>query len=136
MSVSETASITARHGFRRPGDKRPRSAVTSGRLLFVDGDPNSAWARRFDDLCNAHISDMGGLALLSAAQQSLIRRAASIECELERLDALMSVGTPVDIHAYASVSNHLRRLFEVLGLKRQARTVGGLGVQEIEGDAA
>jgi len=43
MSVTEaTASGQDRESARA---KRPRSAVTSGRKLFVEGDPNSAWSR-------------------------------------------------------------------------------------------
>ena len=103
--------------------KRPRSAITSGRKLFIAGDPNSEWSRRYHDLIVGHINDLGGRDMLSEAQLSLIRRASSIECELERLDALLSLGQPVDLPAYASCSSHLRRLFEVLGLKRQPRTV-------------
>jgi hypothetical protein len=60
---------------------------------------------------------------LSDAQLSLIRRAAAIECELERLDAMLSRGEQVDMDAYARVSGHLRRLFETLGLERRQRDV-------------
>jgi hypothetical protein len=55
---------------------RPRSAVTSGRRQFVNGDPNSAWARRFHDLVVGHVSDLGGRDLLSEAQYALCKRAA------------------------------------------------------------
>ena len=104
--------------------KRPRSAVTSGRKLFVDeGDPNSAWSRRYHDLVVTHCNDLGGIDLLSGAQMSLIRRASAIECELERLDARLSLSQPVDMSAYAAVSGHLRRLFETLGMQRVARDV-------------
>lgn len=104
-------------------NKRPRSAVTSGRELFVGGDPNSAWARRFDDLIAGQISDLGGVDLLSEAQLSLIRRCAAIECELERLDARLSRNEAVDVDAYARWSGQLRRLFETLGLERRTRDV-------------
>src|SRR6516165_1141439 len=104
--------------------KRPRSAVTSGRKLFVAGDPNSAWSRRFYDLSVGHISDLGGRDVLSEAQLSLIRRASAIECELERLDAALSLGEAVDLNSYGRATSHLRRLFETLGLKRQPREVG------------
>jgi hypothetical protein len=114
--------------------RTPRSAVTSGRQLFIAGDPNSAWARRYADLFVGHINDLGGPDTLSDAQFSLIRRATAIECELERLDALLSVGTPVDMDSYARVSGHLRRLFETIGLKRQARVVGELTLAEFVGD--
>jgi hypothetical protein len=102
---------------------RPRSAVTSGRKLFVEGDPNSAWSRRYHDLVVGHATDLGGYDTLSNAQMSLIRRAAAIEAELERLDSLMSRGEEVDMDSYARVAGHLRRLFETLGLKRQPRLV-------------
>ncbi len=103
--------------------KRPRSAVTSGRQLFVNGDAKSAWSRRFHDLVVGHVTDLGGADLLSEAQFSLIRRAAAIECELERLDARLSRDEPVDMDAYARVAGHLRRLFETLGLERKPRDV-------------
>jgi hypothetical protein len=103
--------------------KRPRSAVMSGRQLFVNGDAKSAWSRRFHDLILGHTADLGGADLLSEAQFSLIRRAAAIECELERLDARLSRDEPVDMDAYARVAGHLRRLFETLGLERRPRDV-------------
>lgn len=102
---------------------RPRSAVTSGRQLFIEGNPNSAWSRRFHDLVLGHVSDLGGADLLSEAQFSLIRRAAAIECELERLDARLSAGEPVDLDSYGRCAGHLRRLFETIGVERVARDV-------------
>jgi len=109
---------------RRPTPrKRPRSAITSGRKLFVEGDPNSAWSRRYYDLCVGHINDLGGRDVLSEAQLSLIRRASAIECELERLDAALSLGEAVDLDSYGRATSHLRRLFETLGLKRQPREI-------------
>jgi hypothetical protein len=41
------------------------------RNLFVDGDPNSAWSRRYHDLAVRHTINLGGKDLLSAAQMSL-----------------------------------------------------------------
>ena len=61
--------------------------------------------------------------MLSDAQLSLIRRAASIECELERLDAMLSTGAEVSLDSYGRAASHLRRLFETLGLKRVPRDV-------------
>jgi hypothetical protein len=120
-SVSEASANGRRRAPSRA--KRPRSAVTSGRQLFVNGDANSAWSRRFHDLVVGHVTDLGGADLLSEAQFSLIRRAAAIECELERLDARLSLGEPVDMDAYARVAGHLRRLFETLGLERKPRDI-------------
>jgi hypothetical protein len=100
--------------------QRPRSAVTSGRQLFIEGDPNSAWSRRYHDLVVGHCNDAGGPDLLSEAQLSLIRRAASIECELERLDAMLSAGAEVNLDAYGRASSHLPGFskFSALSVKR------------------
>jgi hypothetical protein len=123
------ASLKAREGLRNARRrtpsraKRPRSAVTSGRKLFVEGDPNSAWSRRFHDLVLGHVSDLGGADQLSEAQFSLIRRAAAIECELERLDARLSIGESIDLDSYGRCAGHLRRLFETLGVERKPRDV-------------
>jgi hypothetical protein len=122
--------------------RRPRSAVTSGRQLFIEGNPNSAWSRRFHDLVLGHVSGLGGADLLSEAQFSLIRRAAAIECELERLDARLSVGELVDLDSYGRCAGHLRRLFETLGVERKARDVtptlheiaAGIEARKREGD--
>ena|SRR6516225_8261771 len=118
MSVSEAEPAQVK--------RRPRSAVTSGRKLFVEGDPNSAWSRRYADLVSHHVQDIScglGRNVLSEAQLSLIRRAASIECELERLDALLSRDKPVNLTEYGRATSHLRRLFETLGVERTARDV-------------
>jgi hypothetical protein len=106
--------------------RRPRSAITSGRQLFYGGDANSAWSRRFHDLVLGHIHDISaglGANVLSDAQLSLIRRAGALECELERLDAMLSRGEEVNLDSYGRAASHLRRLFEVLGLERKMRDV-------------
>jgi len=49
---------------RRPTrGKRPRSAITSGRKLFVQGDPNSAWSRRYYER-ESHRSPRSGWEVL------------------------------------------------------------------------
>jgi hypothetical protein len=125
MSVSEAEIDPVERGSAR-GKRRPRSAVTSGRKLFVEGDSNSAWSRRYYDLCSHHVQDIScglGKDVLSEAQLSLIRRACSIECELERLDAMMSLGEAVNLTEYGRATSHLRRLFETLGVERKPRDV-------------
>src|SRR5262249_641914 len=71
---------------------RKHSAVTSGRKLLIDGNPNSAWARRYRDLVAGHAADLGGRSELSEGELSLIRRASALECELEAMEAAMSRG--------------------------------------------
>jgi hypothetical protein len=116
-------SSTERHvADNRP--KRIRSAVTNGRRLFVDGDGNSAWSRRYRDLAQAHVADMGGRDLLSEAQLSLIRRASAIEYELEQAEGRLSKGEQIDLDCYGRIASHLRRILESLGLERKPRNVG------------
>ena len=104
--------------------KRPRSAVTSGRRLYVDeGDSNSAWSRRYRDLIAGHASDLGGRDTLSAAQFSLVRRASAIECELELMEGRLSKGEQVDLDVFTRSSSHLRRILETLGIERRPRDV-------------
>jgi hypothetical protein len=100
-----------------------RSAVTNGRRLFVEGDGNSAWSRRYRDLVAAHVSDLGGADALSEAQRSLVKRAAAIELELEQMEGKLSQGEAVDLDCFTRAASHLRRLFETLGIERRPRDV-------------
>jgi hypothetical protein len=122
MTATEAA---ARTNDRPPvrAKRRPRSAVTSGRRPFITGDPNSAWARRFHDLVQGHVSDMGGRSNISEAQFALCRRAATLECELERLEGFLSQDQEISLDEYGRAASHLRRILEVLGLKREPRDV-------------
>lgn len=126
MSVAETTEDRASARVRRP-----RSAVTSGRRAFIEGDPNSAWARRFHDLVVGHVSDLGGRSNLSEAQFALSKRAAGLECELEQMEGRMSLGEDVDLDRYGRAASHLRRILEALGLERKACdvTVDGVDVE-------
>jgi hypothetical protein len=127
MSSTETAmNVEGRSPARA---KRPRSAVTSGRKLFVTGDSNSAWARRFHDLVHGHISDLGGRPIMSEAKFALCKRAAGLECELEQMEGRMSLGEEVSLDSYGRAASHLRRILETLGLERKARDVTLDGVE-------
>lgn len=101
-----------------------RSAVSNGRRMFaVGGDGRGPWARRHRDLIELHTDDLGGPAALSEAQASLIRRAATIEVELERMEAKLSEGEEADLDAYGRITGQLRRTLETLGINRRAKEV-------------
>jgi hypothetical protein len=104
--------------------KRVRSAVTNNRRLFVDGDGTSAWARRFRDLIFGHVSDLGGRDMLSEAQLSLIKRASTLELELEQAEGRLSKGEQIDLDSYGRAASHLRRILESLGLERKPKDIG------------
>ncbi|MER8567547.1 hypothetical protein NKH85_16315 [Mesorhizobium sp. M0924] len=103
-----------------------RSRVTNGSGLFAEGgDERGPWARRFRDLVVEHTSDAGGVDVLSEAQRSIIRRASTLEVQLEQLEARFSEGPadPADLNTYSTLSNTLRRLLGDIGLGRRAHII-------------
>jgi hypothetical protein len=100
-----------------------RSAVSNGKRLFITGDGNSPWARRWRDLVAGHISDMGGPSQLSEGQISLIKHSAAIECELEAMEGKLSLGEPINLDIFTRSSSHLRRILESLGLEHKAKVI-------------
>jgi hypothetical protein len=111
------------------GGRKPtsRSRVTNGTELLPDVDGRSKWVRRLRDLIGLHLSDVGGEgAAISEAQKSLIRRAATLEVELERLEAEFARRGGAEIASldlYQRTTGNLRRLLESLGLERRQRDV-------------
>ena len=85
------------------------------------GDGKTEWARRYRDIYEAHLSDLGGADLLSEGQLQLCRRAASHAIEAERMEGEVSEGKPVDIDALGRLTGHLGRIYDRLGLQRVAR---------------
>jgi len=135
-ATTETDAVSTQNPPARPKKRRPRSAITSGRRLFIEGDPSSPWSRRYHDLVQGHCNDLGGRDLLSEAQLSLIRRASALAVELESMEARMSRGEQVNLDSFGRAAGHLRRILESLGLKRQPRTVLTLREQlELEAEA-
>jgi hypothetical protein len=104
-----------------------RSAITNGKHLLVGVLHNTAWMRRFRDLIQLHINDLGGADLVSSAEQRLVNRAAMLTVQLELMDARFAqsedVASRPDLETYQRCSNSLRRLLESLGLERRAREV-------------
>jgi hypothetical protein len=79
--------------------------------------------RRWRDLTELHMIDLGDEVSLSESQKSLCRRAATLEVNLEQLEAVMSEGAGCDLDVYNRLAGNLRRIFETLGLERKARPV-------------
>ncbi len=105
---------------------RQRSRVTNGSALLPGVDGRSAWIRRCKDVITEHLADMGGSDNTSAAERSIVRRAAVLTTELEMLEARFAQAgeaTAVDLDLYIRASGNLRRLLEAVGLHRRARDV-------------
>ena len=111
MSVGEAETVQHKRTPSRA--KRPRSAVTSGRQMFVQGDPNSAWSRRYHDLVVRHVGDLGGRS--AGPPRSSVSLNASTPCYRPAPRWIWTLT--------GRASSHLRRLFETLGIERRARDV-------------
>ena len=88
---------------------------------------HSPWVRRCKEIIAAHLSDAGGEDNTSAAERSIIRRAAVLTTELERFEvkfALAGEASDSDLDLYQRGAGNLRRLLESVGLERRAKLVG------------
>ena len=115
-----------------------RSRVANGSALVAGVDGRSVWVRRAKEIIGDAISDLGGEANTSAAERSLVRRAATISVELERLEAKFATSEAnlADLDLYQKLSNTLRRLLTSLGLQRRAKTVAAPTLQQYLREAA
>jgi hypothetical protein len=120
---------------RVPRRKNPqRSKVANGTKLVPGVSGHSVWVRRAKEHIADSMSDLGGEANTTAAERSLVRRAATLSVELERLEAKFATAgeaDPADLDLYQKLSNTLRRLLTSLGLhQRRARNVGAATLDE------
>jgi hypothetical protein len=106
----------------RVTNARLRGKVTS-RSLFVTGDGRTPWARSYRDLVGLFADDAGGLETMTELKLSLIRRAAALIVECERMENALADGEEIDIDLLARMSSHVRRISETIGLDRAKRDV-------------
>jgi hypothetical protein len=127
ISIKTEVQGQKMHGASLPRAERKqygRSRVTNGTKLFVSAtDERSPWARRYRDLVGLFAEDAGGAASLSELKMGLIRRAAALQIECERMEGILAEGGKVDIDLLARTSSHLRRIAETIGLDRAVKDV-------------
>src|SRR4051812_30970588 len=116
-----------------PYADQARSRITNGKVILPNCDQRSMWVRRFRDVNALLLADAAGADVVSEAEKALVRRAACLMVELERLEMLFALGdddlTPREgeqrqgriyrLDAYQRAANTLRRTLESLGLKRK-----------------
>ena len=76
-----------------------------------------------------HLADLGGVDNTSAAERSIIRRAATLSVELDRMEAQFAMAgeaSPADLECYQRGANTLKRLLQAVGLQRRAKPVASL----------
>jgi hypothetical protein len=99
-----------------------RSRISNGSATFLPGtDGRSALARRWRDIAQALTADIGGDP--SEAQSLIARRAATLGVWCEQSEAALAGGGDLDIVAFTTATNALRRLLVDLGLERRARDI-------------
>jgi hypothetical protein len=98
-----------------------RSRVSNGSTLLEGADGRSTAARRYRDVLNELISDLGGDP--SGAQSAIARRAAALCVVCEQAEAEMVAGGVLDLGEFTTAANSLRRLLSDLGLERRAKDI-------------
>jgi len=102
--------------------RRPiRSSVTTGKRLHVVRPGDNAWSRRFRDVLELIIDDIGGPEALSEGQRQIARRCATLSVECERMEGQALAGDPINVELYGSLTDRLGRALQRLGLKRVKR---------------
>jgi hypothetical protein len=106
-----------------------RTKVTSGRQLLPGIDNRCYWVRRVRDIIDRHTTDLGGDDALSEAERSIIKRAATLVCEAERMDRRFAQvpengSVPLaELHTYSMLANTLRRLLDMAGLEKRTHDI-------------
>jgi hypothetical protein len=129
MTTSAVQPLFATQAKRhRVPRSRQKSAVSNGTRLLPGTDNRNVWARRCKDIMENLTADRGGADEVTAAEASIIRRAAVLSVELESLEAKFAEAgqaTDRDLDLYGRTSGNLRRLLETLGLDRRSKIIGG-----------
>lgn len=110
----------------RPAKDALKSRITNGSKLLPGVDGRSSWCRRCRDLISEHLADLGGPDAVSAAERSIVRRASTLETELEMLEARFATAgqaTADELDLYQRGSSSLRRLFEAIGIQRRSKNI-------------
>jgi hypothetical protein len=97
--------------------RKARSRVTNGKSYFVETDGRGPWGRRWRDLYEQILTDLGDPEGLNAEQDQEARRAATICIMCEKIEGRAVAGEDVDPDQYGTLSDRLGRSFRRLGLK-------------------
>jgi hypothetical protein len=100
-----------------------RSRITNGKQLLANIDGRTADARRYRDLAVSLADDLGGASGLTEAQRALVRQAAAMIVQSERLQSAVLRGELVDVEQLTRLANAATRILSRLGIKRATRAV-------------
>jgi hypothetical protein len=101
---------------------RTRAAASNGTRMYPKGvDGRSAEARRFKDLVSSFAAGLGGEGALTEAERALIRNAASLTLQSERLQAALVAGREVNSEEMMRLANSIVRVLAALRIKRERK---------------
>ena len=102
---------------------KPQGATRMGTqgTILAGVDMRTHGGRRFKELCADLVDHLGDDP--TAPQLAIIRRAAALGVWCEQAEADQAQGKELDVAAYTTATNTLRRLMGDLGLERRARDV-------------
>jgi hypothetical protein len=99
-----------------------RAKVTN-HVGLLPGNGNTMAARRFRDLVNKYLLDMGGVDICSEIRIGLARRLAAATVRSEQLEARMVDGEHIDVATLSQLASTIIRLSARLGLDRVPKLV-------------
>lgn len=102
-------------------EMQPEKPLVSAGIRLGDIDGRGRWAKRVKALKAEYSRDLGDDNAITAAQRSLVARAAVLTCELEAAEAEFAEGGKADadrLQSYRQSSSELRRLLDALEAKR------------------
>jgi hypothetical protein len=97
--------------------------VSNGADVLPNVDGRSLIARRFRDISNAVVADMGGLERCSEAHLQLIRRFAAASVLAEQMESELANGAEIDVSEHALLCSSLVRISTRIGINRHAREI-------------
>ena len=130
----ESSTATA----RKP---EARSRVSNGSSLFLldhEGKPihgRTIIARRFRDILDAIVGDLGGRDHISEGEHQLARRAAALSVQAEVQEAWLAGQRfdKVNVEEFVKLCNALNRTLGSIGLRRRQRDVTPSLAEIVEG---
>ena len=121
-------------------DPVARSAVTNGSIIIPGCDMRQAWARRYRDLLDAGVADLGGPDNMSNAETALCRHVSWLILQMELIEErvaskLNGVANARLLNEYQKALGAVRRTLQVMhsegGLQRRQRDITPVDQHEL-----
>ena len=119
---------------RRVNLAKGAAAITNDPSRILHTTNRLTWARRFHDLVELYLDQLGGLDKVREPTRNLVRRCAALACEAEKIEALLARSKTVDpemLDTYLRVTHAQARLLAQVGLRKSR---GGKAKDETKGN--